>query len=233
MTNDGKQIGLGIQSFHDANKYLPTDIADAAGSPLLSWRVSICPYVDAAVVHGRFDLTQPWDSPANAPLIEQIPFIYRSILFPEAPGNTPWQGFVGPGTAFEPGKKLTLAKDFPDGTSYTIFVVEAQQQVPWSKPADIPGTPDIPLPPLGLRICAEGISHFAARSWANRSISSAWPTAPCACSQQTSPRHGCDRYRAQRRQTGRWLVAGYVKLPVAHSNTLGQLFRLSTTDEFG
>ena len=66
-----------------------------------------------------------------------------------APGETPWQGFVGPGTAFEPGKKLTLANDFPDGVSNTILVVEAQQQVPWSKPADLPYGPDIPLPPLG------------------------------------------------------------------------------------
>jgi hypothetical protein len=148
-TSNGKQIGLGMHSFHDANKHLPANICDVAGTPILSWRVSISPYVEAVPIHQQFDLTKPWDSPANFPLIEKIPFTLRSVLFEETVGNTPWQGFVGKGTAFEPGKSLTLARDFPDGTSNTIFFVEAQQHVPWSKPADIFYGPDIPLPPLG------------------------------------------------------------------------------------
>ena len=36
MTNDGKQIGLGMHSFYEMNKYLPTDIRDAADTPVLS-----------------------------------------------------------------------------------------------------------------------------------------------------------------------------------------------------
>jgi hypothetical protein len=44
---------------------------------------------------------------------------------------------------------LNLKGDFPDGTSHTILVVEARGQVPWSKPADIPYGPNLPLPPLG------------------------------------------------------------------------------------
>jgi hypothetical protein len=95
-------------------------------------------------------MTQAWDSPANRPLVEKMPWTYGSVLFQETPGNTPWQGFVGPGTAFEPGNAgLGLVRDFPDGRSNTILIVEAQQQVPWSKPADIPYGPGIPLPPLG------------------------------------------------------------------------------------
>jgi uncharacterized protein DUF1559 len=149
MTNNGKQIGLAINSFDEGNKRLPRDMRNPVGTPLLSWRVSILSFVDQAPLYNRFDLTNAWDSPANSPLLNDNPVVYRSIFFQEAPGDTPWQGFVGPGTALEPGQQLRLAKDFPDGTSYTILCVEAQQQVPWSKPTDIPYGPDIPLPPLG------------------------------------------------------------------------------------
>src|SRR5205823_2491720 len=64
----------------------------------------------------------------------------------------PWQGFIGPGTTFEPIEGgLRLDRDFPDGTSNTILVVEANQHVPWSAPVDIPYGAGIPLPALGER----------------------------------------------------------------------------------
>lgn len=157
MINNSKQIGLGTHSFHDKHKRLPVDVRDAAGWPLLSWRVSICPYLEALPLYHQFDLTQAWDSPGNRPLVEKMPWTYGSVLFQETPGITPWQGFVGPGTAFEPGNAaLSLTRDFPDGTSNTILIVEAQQQVPWSKAADIPYGPGIPLPPLGQNYLQRG-----------------------------------------------------------------------------
>jgi hypothetical protein len=95
------------------------------------------------------------------PLIEKMPSPYRSVLFPGAPGDTPWQGFVGPGTAFDRGNaKMTWNRDFPDGLSNTIFVVEAQQQVPWSKPADIAYGPGLPLPPFGQYYPSKGAWPF-------------------------------------------------------------------------
>src|SRR5262249_35686343 len=65
----------------------------------------------------------------------------------DAPGLTRYQGFVGPGTAFE-RKGLTWA-DFPDGRSKTLLIVEAAEPVPWSKPADMAYDPVGPLPALG------------------------------------------------------------------------------------
>jgi hypothetical protein len=65
------------------------------------------------------------------------------------PGFTCLQVLVGPGTAFEkPG--LTF-KDFPDGLSNTILVVEAEEPVPWSKPVDLTYDPNGPLPKFGGR----------------------------------------------------------------------------------
>ena len=149
MGLQGKHIGLAIHDFHDRQKVLPVDLQNAVG-PSLSWRVSLCPYIEEMPLYRQFDLTKAWDSPGNRPLVEKEPFAFRSVLFHESPGNTPWQAFVGPGTAFDPvAGPLTLARGFPDGTSNTILFVEAKQQVPWSKPADIPYGPGIPLPSLG------------------------------------------------------------------------------------
>jgi len=62
---------------------------------------------------------------------------------------TPYRVFVGNGAAFEGfGKDLKLT-DFADGTSNTILVVEAAEQVPWTKPDELPFEPKKDLPKLG------------------------------------------------------------------------------------
>jgi hypothetical protein len=153
--NNGKQIGLAIIGFGE-EKRLPADFRFVVGAPIQSWQVNILPYIDELPLHTQFDLMKSWDSPRNRPLVEKIPSTYRSIMFPDAPGDTPWQVFVGPGTAFEPGRDLNLRRDFPDGTGCTILVAEATVQVPWSKPADIAYGPGIPLPPLGQNYLRQG-----------------------------------------------------------------------------
>ena len=66
------------------------------------------------------------------------------------PNHTVLKVFVGPGTPFEPGVKLTLKDDFPDGTSNTLLFVEAGDPVPWTKPDDIPFDPNQPIKLRGL-----------------------------------------------------------------------------------
>src|SRR5262249_54532085 len=72
------------------------------------------------------------------------------------PTDTFYQVFTGKGTAFEGRQGLNLCKDFPDGVSSTIFVVEAGEAVPWTKPADLVYEADRPLPSLGGIFTGEG-----------------------------------------------------------------------------
>jgi len=147
---DAKDIALASHSYFDKNKWLPTDVRDGANRSLLSWRVRIAPYLDEGKpVFDQFDLTQSWDSPRNQPFVKNMPRQFRMPMEEDGSGLTHWQGFAGPGTAFEPGATLQFGRDFPDGTGNTIFFVEASQRVPWSKPADIAYGPNIPLPDLG------------------------------------------------------------------------------------
>src|SRR6266849_3187704 len=56
--------------------------------------------------------------------------------------------FSGKGSAFEGTKGLRLS-DFPDGTSTTFLIVEAQRPVAWTRPDLLPYLPNRPLCPLG------------------------------------------------------------------------------------
>jgi uncharacterized protein (TIGR03067 family) len=149
--NNLKQIGLALHSYHDVYKRLPGPaLTDKQGKPLLSWRVAILPFLDEAPLYKEFKLDEPWDSPHNKKLLAKMPKVYEPVRGKtKEPYTTYYQGFQGPDTAFEPGKKLTLGRGFPDGTSNTIFVVEAGEPVPWTKPVDIPFDPKKELPKLG------------------------------------------------------------------------------------
>ena len=63
--------------------------------------------------------------------------------------QTHYQVFVGRGTAFELGPRIRIPDGFPDGAANTFLVVEAAEAAPWTKPQDLPFTPNGPLPKLG------------------------------------------------------------------------------------
>jgi RNA polymerase sigma factor (sigma-70 family) len=149
--NNLRQIVLAMIFYHDVHKCMPAPaITDAAGKPLLSWRVALLPGLDEQALYDQFHLDEPWDSPHNRKLLPRIPRAYEPVLKSSArPGETYYQVFVGKGTAFEPDQRLRLPDSFPDGTSKTLFVVEAGEAVPWTKPVDLPYAPDRPVPKVG------------------------------------------------------------------------------------
>jgi len=147
-----KQIARGILDYHAKHDHLPpAAIKDAAGTPLLSWRVAILPFLGEEELYRQFHLNEAWDSPHNLKLLERMPAVYHTRLQPgetAPPHTTFYQVFVGPRTAFEPGAPLQIPRDFPDGLDRTILLVEAGNPVPWSKPEDLVYDPKGPLPAL-------------------------------------------------------------------------------------
>jgi hypothetical protein len=150
-SNHLKLIALGLHSYENVNNKLPpVAICDADGKPLLSWRVAILPFNGQDGLYKQFKLDEPWDSPHNKKLLEQMPREYalRTDLADET--TTPFRVFVGNGAAFEPNRPLTLGPgDFPDGTSNVILVVEANERVPWTKPDELTYEAGRALPKLG------------------------------------------------------------------------------------
>jgi hypothetical protein len=171
-SNNLKQIGLALHSYHDVHGGFPAPAIYGKGlKPLLSWRVAILPYLEQQELYKQFKLDEPWDSPHNKKLLAKMPEVYAPVRGPsKVKGGTYYQVFVGDGAGFEPGKSLRIPS-FTDGTSNTILVVEAGQPVPWTKPDDLPYDPNKALPKLGGQfrghfhaLLADGSVHLLSRN---------------------------------------------------------------------
>jgi prepilin-type processing-associated H-X9-DG protein len=143
------RIGLAFHIFESANGFLPDDITDKNGKPLLSWRVAILTDIDQNDLYKQFKLDEPWDSENNKKLIEKMPKMYAPIRVKAAAGLTFYQTFTGKDALFGGKVKNPKFLSITDGTSSTGLVFEAGEPVIWSKPADIPFDEKKPLPKLG------------------------------------------------------------------------------------
>ncbi|HIF00004.1 MAG TPA: DUF1559 domain-containing protein [Fuerstia sp.] len=146
-----KNMGLALHNFHDLYGRFPKSTSrNESGDALLSWRVHLLPFLGHEDLYDQFALEEPWDSTTNRPLAEQMPDVFRTDNAGLQPGHTVYQVPVGPGAAFEEGKELRI-RDFTDGTSNTILLVEVatDRAVVWTQPGDFAFDPDNPGDGLG------------------------------------------------------------------------------------
>ena len=143
--NNLKEIGVAFHNHHDVFNQLPHAAKTSPkGEPLLSWRVTVLPFIEQDGLFRQFNQGVRWDMAPNNALLSQTPAAYRG-------GGDPTQTLVqvctGPSTLFPDNKKPMRFANIPDGTSNTIMIVQAANTpVPWTKPADIPLVPNQPLP---------------------------------------------------------------------------------------
>jgi hypothetical protein len=148
VVNNLKQIGLAMHNYHDVHKSFPAAANyDAAGKPLLSWRVHILPYLEQEALYKQFRLDEPWDSEHNKKLIAKMPEVYRSTSGKlAAEGMTTLLAPLGETTVFS-GAKGVPVSEILDGTVNTIFILHADDAlaVTWTKPDDWKFDPKDPL----------------------------------------------------------------------------------------
>ena len=139
--NNLKQIGLAMHNYHATNgSFPPAYTVDKDGKPLLSWRVLILPFLEQEALYKEFHLDEPWDSPHNKPLIERMPTSYVCPSESDRRvdrGKTTYLTPRGKATIF-PGSEGIKLQKITDGTSNTIFIVDApsSRAVTWTKPDD-------------------------------------------------------------------------------------------------
>jgi hypothetical protein len=144
-----KRIGLACHYYHDAHGHLPSNVLDAKGKPLLSWRVLLLPYLKEEKLSQQFKMDEAWDGPTNKPLLEKMPKVFAPVRVKGRLGMTFYQGFSGPDAIFDPKTSEVRLAQVADGTANTCLAVEAGTAVEWTKPADLPFDPKKELPKLG------------------------------------------------------------------------------------
>jgi len=141
-----KNIMLALLAYEEIKRQFPgRAILDENGKPLLSWRVRMLPYLEAGDLHEKFHLDEPWDSPHNIKLLDQMPYEFKSPLSAAAdPTKTNYVLPVGEGTVFPDFKPVKK----PRSSSLTFALVEVDDAhaVPWTKPDDY----DVKNLPSGL-----------------------------------------------------------------------------------
>ena len=123
-----------IEYHNEKGEFPPAAISDAEGTPLLSWRVAILPYMGESgrELYTQFNLEEPWDGPTNRPLIGKMPAIFGDVRAYD-PTQTTVRIFNSEGTPFgKPSLKMTDI--LGQQTTVMFAVVSPENAVEWTKP---------------------------------------------------------------------------------------------------
>ncbi len=135
-SNNLRQIGLGLLSYHDARGSFPSSVADNfGGSPRLhTWQMMILPFIEQSSLYNLYDFNSAFNSARNQQVVEQVVSTYVCPSADDAtidgegfgPCNYAGNGGTLPGDV--DGMMFPLSairmKDIADGTSSTLLVGE-------------------------------------------------------------------------------------------------------------
>ena len=151
-TQNLRQLALAMHNYHDVYKAFPPAYKmgkNGNGKHKVSWRVLILPFLgrETQALYAEYKFDEPWDSPTNKRVTARMPQYFRATDSKPGTTNTDYFVIVGENTGgkVEKGRKI---REFIDGTSNSLLIVETRKAVHWAKPEDI-GMPKDGLPKLG------------------------------------------------------------------------------------
>lgn len=136
-----KQLVLAMHNYHDTHGVLPPAYTvDKDGTPQHSWRALLLNYLEEQPLHQRIRFDEPWDSDANAKLLDGLALDFITsprTTRPRLPDETHYLAVVDEDAVFRPGRGVTLG-EVPDGLHETIVLIEAVGRgIRWHEPRDL------------------------------------------------------------------------------------------------
>ena len=107
---------------------------DDAGTPLLSWRVQILPFIGMQDLYDQFHIDEPWNSPHNLALADQMPEVFKNANFSH-PNKTVFQAVASEDSVLPLTSQRIGFNQIPDGSSNTVMLVEvnSNRATVWTK----------------------------------------------------------------------------------------------------
>ncbi len=127
-----------LENYRTVNGHYPPPYSvDANAKPLLSWRVHLLPFLGYEHVYAKFDLSKPWDSQTNKPLIAEMPEVL-ALLDAESMrlAHTAVCGVTGDETLFRLQPPVT-SDDITDSENTIALVEVTGSGIPWTEPRDL------------------------------------------------------------------------------------------------
>jgi len=147
--NNFNQILIALHNYHDVfGTFPPAYIPDESGHPKHSWRVLILPYLDARDTYDRYRFEEPWSSPHNLSIQDEIPSAYQCPSFVREYQRhaisaehfkrlTNCVAISDPSGIFHTWTPTRMS-DVTDGTTATVLVAEVRNHaVHWLEPSDV------------------------------------------------------------------------------------------------
>jgi hypothetical protein len=135
-----RQLAIAINTYESKHGSLPPAYqTNSKGQPWVSWRVLLLPELDQQALYNRYHFDEPWNSPNNLAVAQDIPDVFRCPAAVRGKeGITQYVAIVGPETMW-PGATGRLREEVTDGTSDTILLIEwSESDIVWTEPRDIP-----------------------------------------------------------------------------------------------
>lgn len=178
--NNYKQIALALHNYHEKyGSFPPVQMKTKDGSPGLSWRVAILPFLGQEPLYRQFKLDEKWDSPTNKSLASRMPKVYAPVEGGTAPDKTHVRVFVGQMPVFNFWQSRRLI-DITDGTANTFLLVESTDPVTWTEPTELTYNPKGQMASLGMpnhdyfiAAMADGMVRMVKKSTSQQKINAA------------------------------------------------------------
>ncbi len=143
-TNNLRMLALSLLDYQDAHRSLPQQpVSEKDGTPLLSWRVLVLPYIEYEDLCRAFDMSQAWDGPENRKLLLKRPRMLccpsDSDAWEANSATTNYLAVKGTGTFWQQyGGASTDTHEWQELAARSVLLIEtANSGIQWTEPRDL------------------------------------------------------------------------------------------------